>query len=305
MTTDNPLLNSQTISVIECYIDALWMERGLSQNTLLSYRQDLSQFAGFVAQFDKALLDAERHDVLAYLGQFQKQAKSARSMARLLSCLRGFYRFQLRESMISVDPTVNIDSPKLGRSLPKTLTEDDVDKLLQAPNVDDALELRDKAMLELLYSSGLRVTELVTLHLWQINVSQGVVRVMGKGSKERLVPTGDEALYWLNRYLHNARLILLSEKNNDVVFPSRRGDMMTRQTFWHRIKYYAGQAGISKPLSPHTLRHAFATHLINHGADLRVVQLLLGHSDLSTTQIYTHVARARMKEMHAMHHPRG
>lgn len=291
--------------IVDSYLDAIWMEKGLSQNTLSSYRRDLMQFSDFLLKRKTALLQAAQADVFDYLGRAREQGKSARSTARLLSCLRGFYQYQLRESAVVINPTLDIDSPKLGRSLPKTLTEADVETLLQEPNVDDALELRDKAMLELLYASGLRVTELVTLTLAQLSAAQGVVRVVGKGSKERLVPTGEEALFWLKEYLQKGRSELLAGKVNDVMFPSRRGTMMTRQTFWHRIKLYASRAGISKPLSPHTLRHAFATHLINHGADLRVVQLLLGHSDLSTTQIYTHVARARMKELHAMHHPRG
>jgi integrase/recombinase XerD len=223
----------------------------------------------------------------------------------LLSCLRGFYQYQLRESRISLDPTLDIDSPKMGRPLPKSLSEQDVEALLNAPDTDEPLELRDKAMLELLYASGLRVTELITLQVGQLSVNQGVVRVMGKGSKERLVPTGEEALDWLQRYMKDGRPALLGARMSDTMFPSRRGAVMTRQTFWYRIKIYAQRAGIRQSLSPHTLRHAFATHLINHGADLRVVQLLLGHSDLSTTQIYTHVAKERMKDLHAQHHPRG
>nr|WP_083921362.1 site-specific tyrosine recombinase XerD [Dasania marina] len=295
----------QQLVIIDNYLDAIWMEKGLSQNTLTSYRRDLKQYAVFLQANKQTLLAAGQAEVFDYLGQARGQGKSARSTARLLSCLRGFYQYQLREAHISVNPTLDIDSPKLGRSLPKILTEADVDNLLSEPDVDNPLELRDKAMLELLYASGLRVTELVTLTLGQVSVAQGVVRVMGKGSKERLVPTGEEALHWLKRYSQTARPVLLGHKMSEVMFPSRRGDMMTRQTFWHRIKLYAQRAGIQRPLSPHTLRHAFATHLINHGADLRVVQLLLGHSDLSTTQIYTHVARARMKELHAQHHPRG
>jgi integrase/recombinase XerD len=294
---DNPLIDG--------YLDALWMEKGLSQNTLSSYRRDLRQFDQWLATEGSRLLKAKKADLHAYLAARIQQKKSARSTARLLSCLRGFYQYQLRESRISLDPTLDIDSPKLGRPLPKSLTEQEVEALLLAPDVEQPLELRDRAMLELLYASGLRVTELVTLQLGQLSMSQGVVRVVGKGSKERLVPTGEEALLWMQRYMRQARPLLLGERMSDVMFPSRRGTMMTRQTFWHRIKLYAQRAGIAKPLSPHTLRHAFATHLINHGADLRVVQLLLGHSDLSTTQIYTHVARERMKSLHAQHHPRG
>jgi integrase/recombinase XerD len=218
--------------------------------------------------------------------------------------LRGFYRYQVRENRLSVDPVALIESPNLGRPLPKSLTENDVERLLQAPLTDEAVGLRDRTMLEVLYACGLRVTELVSLTLPQVNLRQGVVRVTGKGGKDRLVPMGEVAAQWLTRYMNEARPLLLRAQS-DVLFPSTRGQQMTRQTFWHRIKHWATVAGIDKPLSPHTLRHAFATHLINHGADLRVVQLLLGHSDLSTTQIYTHVAQERMKSLHAEHHPRG
>jgi integrase/recombinase XerD len=289
--------------IVDMYLDALWMEKGLSQNTLASYRRDLSFYNQWLNSHDKQLLAAARSDVLEYLST--RTSHSPRSTARLLSCLRGFYQYQLRESKITVDPTLDIESPKLGRPLPKSLTEDDVVQLLDAPDASDPLELRDRAMLELLYACGLRVTELVSLQLGQLSLAQGVVRIMGKGSKERLVPAGEEALAWIERYYKYGRAELLSGQVSEAVFPSRRGRMMTRQTFWHRIKLYSVRAGINKPLSPHTLRHAFATHLINHGADLRVVQLLLGHSDLSTTQIYTHVARERMKHLHAIHHPRG
>jgi integrase/recombinase XerD len=292
-------------TIIDRYIDAMWMEKGLSDNTLASYRRDLKQFACWLEKQRQQLLSVSRDQVMAYLATKIQKGDSPRSTARHLSCLRGFYQYQLRESVMSVDPTLEVESPKLGRPLPKSLTEAEVEALLQAPNTDDPLELRDRAMLELLYASGLRVSELVGLQMGQLSMSQAVVRVMGKGSKERLVPTGEEALHWLQRYFQQGRPVLLGERVSDVVFPSKRGTQMTRQTFWHRIKQYTVRAGINKNLSPHTLRHAFATHLINHGADLRVVQLLLGHSDLSTTQIYTHVARERMKDLHAQHHPRG
>jgi integrase/recombinase XerD len=291
--------------LIDAFLDAIWMERGLSENTLSSYRRDLVQFNRWLLDQQTLILAVRKSDVEAYLAFRLQQKISARSTARLLSCLRGFYQYQLRESRISLDPTLDIDSPKMGRPLPKSLSEQDVEALLDAPDTDEALELRDKAMLELLYASGLRVTELVSLQVGQLSVNQGVVRVMGKGSKERLVPTGEEALDWLQRYMKDGRPALLGARMSDTMFPSRRGTVMTRQTFWHRIKIYAERAGIRQSLSPHTLRHAFATHLINHGADLRVVQLLLGHSDLSTTQIYTHVAKERMKDLHAQHHPRG
>ncbi|WP_372811150.1 site-specific tyrosine recombinase XerD [Litorivivens sp.] len=288
---------------IDQYLDAIWLEKGLSDNTLASYRRDLVQFERWLEAKGVEVLRATGADLLEWLGELARRGQSVRSSARMLSCLRGFYRYFVRENRISVDPTVNIDSPRIGRPLPKSLSEQDVDALLAQPDTSVALELRDKAMLELLYATGLRVSELVGLSLHQLNVHQGVVKVMGKGSKERLVPMGEEALYWLQQYLSQGRAELT--RTGDVLFPSRRGTLMTRQTFWHRVKVYAQRANIRVNLSPHTLRHAFATHLINHGADLRVVQLLLGHSDLSTTQIYTHVARERMKQLHQQHHPRG
>lgn len=291
--------------VIDQFLDAVWLEKGLSDNTLSSYRRDLGLYDKWLQARGGTLLGAQKSEVLAWLGELATRGQSARSSARMLSCLRGFYRYLLRENSISVDPTLNIDSPRLGRSLPKSLSEDDVDQLLSQPDTTLPLELRDKAMLELLYASGLRVSELIGLRLHQLSLNQGVIKVLGKGSKERLVPMGEEALYWLQQYLQNGRPEMLSGSGGDVLFPSRRGQQMTRQTFWYRIKHYALRAGIQVELSPHTLRHAFATHLINHGADLRVVQLLLGHSDLSTTQIYTHVARERMKQLHQQHHPRG
>jgi integrase/recombinase XerD len=291
---------------IERYIDAMWMEKGLADNTLSSYRRDLRQYNDWLmTSRDATLVRADRGDLQAYLGARLKQGLGQRSTARFLSCARGFYHFLLRESRITIDPTLDIDSPKLGRPLPKSLSEDDVDRLLEMPDLDIPLEFRDRSMLELLYACGLRVTELTSLQLSQVSINQGVVRVFGKGSKERLVPMGEEALSWLQRYLAGPRIELLKGIPSDVVFPSRRGTQMTRQTFWYRIKIYAERAQIKKALSPHTLRHAFATHLLNHGADLRVVQMLLGHSDLTTTQIYTHVAKQRMQELHAQHHPRG
>jgi integrase/recombinase XerD len=288
-------------AVIDRYLDALWLEKGLAENSLAAYRRDLIAFGSCAAQAGSDLLRADAAAVKAVLGAM----KSARSMSRFLSCLRGFYAYQIREGKTASDPTRDIDSPKLGQPLPKSLSEREVDLLLAAPRQDIAIELRDKAMLELLYATGLRVSELVGLRLDQLSLNQGVVRVIGKGSKERLVPVGEEALHWLQRHLREARPLLLGNTQSAMVFPNRRSDTMTRQAFWYRIKHYALRAEIKSPLSPHTLRHAFATHLLNHGADLRVVQLLLGHSDLSTTQIYTHVARARMKELHRQHHPRG
>ena len=304
---DNPptVLNGPDIQLIDTYLDAMWMEKGLSDNTLQSYRRDLKQFAAWLQARGTSLLPCTRADLQQYLGWRVKERLRANSTSRMLSCLRGFFRYLLREEQISEDPVLLIDSPKKGRSLPKILTEDDVERLLDAPEVNDPIHFRDRAMLEVLYATGLRVTELVSLQLFEVNLNQGVIRVMGKGGKERLVPLGEEAISWLQRYLVQIRPLLLGENISDVLFPSRRGQQMTRQTFWHRIKHYALVAGIDKPLSPHVMRHAFATHLLNHGADLRVVQMLLGHSDLSTTQIYTHVAQQRLQSLHRLHHPRG
>ena len=293
-------------TLIDRYLEALWMEKGLSDNTLSSYGRDLSQFEQWLSEQQScSLLQADKATVEAYLGWRLRHGRVARSTARFLSCIRGFYRYQLREGTIERDPTLDIESPKLGRPLPKSLSEAEVEALLAAPDLEDPLQFRDRAMLELLYACGLRVSELVGLQLSQVGINQGVVRIMGKGGKERLVPMGEEALDWLQRYLGGPRMELLRTAPNDVVFPSRRGSQMTRQAFWYRIKIYAERAAIKTKLSPHTMRHAFATHLLNHGADLRVVQLLLGHSDLTTTQIYTHVARERMKDLHSRHHPRG
>lgn len=292
--------------LIEQFLDAIWMERGLSENTLAAYRNDLSGFARWLTkQQNTSLMTARRDQVQAYLAHRVTGKASPRSTARLLSTLRRFYAWLRRENRISEDPTALIEAPKLGRPLPKTLTESEVEALLAAPNIETLLGLRDRTMLEVLYASGLRVSELVNLSATQVNLQQGVVRVTGKGNKERLVPLGDEAVSWLERYLREARNSLLNGHPSDALFVTQRREAMTRQAFWYMIKRHAHNAGIQKDLSPHTLRHAFATHLLNHGADLRVVQMLLGHSDLSTTQIYTHVARARLKDLHARHHPRG
>ncbi|MCR8718381.1 site-specific tyrosine recombinase XerD [Pseudomonas syringae] len=291
--------------LIDQFLDALWLEKGLSDNTRDSYRSDLALFNGWLQERNVDLPSAGREVILDHLAWRVDNAYKPRSTARFLSGARGFYRYLLREKLIAVDPTLQIDMPQLGKPLPKSLSEADVEALLAAPDLSEPIGERDRAMLEVLYACGLRVTVLISLTLEQVNLRQGVLRVMGKGSKERLVPMGEEAIVWVERYMRGARDELLGGKPSDVLFPSTRGDQMTRQTFWHRIKHQATVAGIGKSLSPHTLRHAFATHLLNHGADLRVVQMLLGHSDLSTTQIYTHVARARLQEMHAKHHPRG
>lgn len=292
--------------MIEAFLDSVWLERGLSDNSLAAYRRDLVQFHRWLQSTGKAdLLSADAADLQTYLGHRLAQGASPRSTARFLSSARSYYRWALREGVIDEDPTLRLQGPKLGRPLPKSLSERDVERLLSAPDLENDIEFRDRTMLELLYACGLRVSELIGLTVSQVSLNQGVVRVLGKGSKERLVPMGEEALDWLTRYLRETRPVLLHGATSDVLFPSNRRTAMTRQSFWYRIKLYGKRAGIEGHLSPHTLRHAFATHLLNHGADLRVVQMLLGHSDLSTTQIYTHVARQRMQELHARHHPRG
>jgi integrase/recombinase XerD len=291
--------------LIEQFIDDIWSTKGLSDNTLASYRTDVAHFERFVLSQKSCLIDADALLLKAYLAYRFEQQYAKTSTARLMSSLRRFYGYLIVNKLIDVDPTALIESPKLPRKLPDALSEAQVDALLSQPDIDDPIECRDKAMLELLYATGLRVTELVSLTMEQISLRQGVVKVMGKGGKERLVPLGELAISEVELYLKTARPTLLHMKQSDVLFPSRRAQMMTRQTFWHRIKLYSARAGIRVHLSPHTLRHAFATHLLNHGADLRVVQLLLGHSDLSTTQIYTHVAKARLQQLHQQHHPRG
>ncbi len=296
------LLNKSK-QLVDSFLDALWMERGLSENTLSAYRSDLYKFSLWLEQQKVELINVEANEILSYLAL--AESKSARTVARRLSSLRRLYEYLLREDLIKHNPVSNVDAPRLGRSLPKSLTESEVEALLDAPDIEDMLGIRDRCMLELLYATGLRVSELVSLTVQQVNLRQGVVRVTGKGNKERLVPLGEEASLWIEKYLSSSRNEILNNKMSDALFPSKRSKAMTRQTFWYMIKRYAVVAGINKTLSPHVLRHAFATHLINHGADLRVVQMLLGHSDISTTQIYTHVARERLKDLHGEHHPRG
>ena len=289
--------------LIDLFIDALWVENGLSQNTLSAYASDLRIFNKSLAK--DSLVQASNSDISFFLNQRYDQGISARSSARILSSLRRFYSYLLREKHINTDPTALIDTPRIGRPLPSSLSEHDVELLLNAPEPTSILGARDKAMLEMLYASGLRVTELVSLTTSQVNLRLGVLRITGKGNKERLTPIGEQAMDSLEEYMQYSRKALLSERPCNAVFVTNRAAGMTRQAFWHIIKRYAKKAGINKELSPHTLRHAFATHLLNHGADLRVVQLLLGHSDLSTTQIYTHIAKERLKEMHAKYHPRS
>jgi integrase/recombinase XerD len=298
-------INEATRQAIEQFLDALWMERGLSENTLAAYRNDLIGFSAWLTARGCAIVAARREDLLDYLSERVVNGARPRTTARLLSSLRRFYRYLIRDGRLTDDPSVRIDTPRIGRSLPGSLSEEEVEALLGAPDVGSALGLRDRAMLELLYACGLRVSELVNVTTEQINITQGVVRVVGKGNKERLIPLGEEATDWLQRYAAESRPELAGGISARQLFITRRGRAMTRQAFWYRLRHYGVISGINKALSPHTLRHAFATHLLNHGADLRVVQMLLGHSDLSTTQIYTHVARERLKELHARHHPRG
>jgi integrase/recombinase XerD len=291
-------------SQLDSFIDHLWLEDGLSKNTLESYRADLSQFNVWLLKKKSQLLTANQADIQQYLAVKFPQSKP-RSISRLIASMRRFYRYALRENLIEKDPTLQIESPKLPRSLPKSLNEQEVEDLLNAPNINETIGLRDRAMLELLYASGLRVSELVTVKVNEVSTQDGVVRVTGKGSKTRLVPMGEEAADWIDKYLKLARPDILQKRLSDALFVTARASAMTRQAFWYLIKRYALLAGITKHMSPHVLRHAFATHLLNHGADLRVVQMLLGHADISTTQIYTHVARERLKQLHSMHHPRG
>jgi integrase/recombinase XerD len=299
-------INLDHRQLLDAYLDQLWLEKGLSRNTLESYGRDLRFFAAWLETQGRGLLLADRSDLLNYLNHRSSIGVASRSVARGLSAIRSFYKYLLRENRIVEDPTLRIDNPKLGRKLPDTLSESEVDALLAAPNTASAVGYRDRTMLELLYATGLRVTELVTLEVNDLNLRQGVLRVMGKGGKERLVPMGDEAMAWVEGFVRDHRSLLMRRSESEaVLFPSNRGREMTRQAFWYLIKRHAAEAGIRHSLSPHSLRHAFATHLVNHGADLRVVQLLLGHSDLSTTQIYTHVAKQRMQALHAAHHPRG
>ena len=282
-----------SLRLLDAFCDALWLEDGLARNTIAAYRADLEQFSAFVKQ---DLLKVEEEQLFAFLGSRKGRASSA---ARRVSTLKRFYRYCLRERHIQADPTLKLDAPKRAPRFPKSLSEADVEALLAAPATATALGLRDRAMLETLYATGLRVSELVALKTFEVNLDANVLRAMGKGSKERLVPLGEEAAHWIAKYLkaRNAK--------SDTLFITSRGSGMTRQAFWHLIRRYGARAIPGKKLSPHVLRHAFATHLINHGADLRVVQLLLGHADISTTQIYTHVARERLKALHAKHHPRG
>ena len=289
---------------IDAFIDALWLEEGLSKNTLAAYRRDLSLFAAWLSGQGRMLASTSEADLNGYFAARHEGSK-ATSANRRLTVFKRYFRWALRERLITADPTLRLQSAKQPLRVPKTLTEAQVEALLDAPDVDTPLGLRDRTMLELIYASGLRVSELVTLKTFNVSMSEGVLRVLGKGSKERLVPFGQVARDWISRYLADARPAILDGQQTDDLFVTGRGQGMTRAMFWVIVKKQAAAAGITAPLSPHTLRHAFATHLLNHGADLRAVQMLLGHADISTTTIYTHVARERLKQLHAAHHPRG
>jgi len=307
MTEDSPAASDAAL--LDRFCDNLWLEDGLAKNTLSAYRSDLALFAGWLAKNGSTLPAVDEQRIKAYLAYlFSRplavQPKPA-SQRRLLAALRRFYRFLLTQGAIARDPLLNIEQPPMPQRFPKTLSEDDVERLLAAPDTARPIGLRDRAMLELLYACGLRVAELVGLKMFEVSLNDGVLRVRGKGEKVRLVPLGEVAVDWLQRYQQEARPLLLKQRNCDQIFVTARGAGLSRQMFWTLIKRYGKRAGIAKPISPHVLRHAFATHLINHGADLRVVQMLLGHADISTTQIYTHVARERLKQLHAAHHPRG
>lgn len=304
-STPESLVVTRSAELVDQFLDAIWMERGLSKNTLGAYRADLMTLGRVLAESNKTINTAEKSDLLDFIAKRVESGAKPRSTARQLSSFRRFFRYIMREGLRDTDPTADIEMPRIGRSLPKTLSEDEVDLLLNAPNTDEPLGHRDRAMLELLYATGLRVSELISLKQSQINFNQGVLRIIGKGDRERLIPLGEESQRWLKDFIDGPRMEILLERQTDYLFPTRRGDCMTRQAFWHIIKRYAEKAEIRQKMSPHSLRHAFATHLLNRGADLRVVQMLLGHSDLSTTQIYTHVARERLKDLHGEHHPRG
>jgi len=300
-----PILSNNEI--IDGFCDAIWLEDGLAKNTLVSYRADLIIFQRWLKanSREKSLLEVTRQDILAYLADAFSQSKKPRTSARLLSTLKRLYQFLLREGSVKEDPTLKIRSPKIPKNIPQSLIEIDVDKILEAPNTDNPMGIRDRAMLEVLYGSGLRVSELVSIRMNQINLSEGVIRVVGKGSKERVIPIGEPARDWVGKYLEISRPVILGRGISDTLFVTNRHRGMSRQAFWNLIRKYVFVAGVKKKVSPHTLRHAFATHLLNHGADLRVVQLLLGHANVSTTQIYTHVAKERLKSLHEKHHPRG
>ncbi len=292
-------------ALIERFVDAMWLEQGLARNTLAAYGTDLAVLERWLKKRGRSLEQAGKADLLGFVSERAASGIHARTLARQLSTARRFYGYLVREGLVGQDPSAQISSPRLGRPLPHSLSESQVEQLIAAPPLTDPLGVRDRCMLEVLYATGLRVSELVNLDLNQINLANGVLRVRGKGSKERLVPLGEEAADWVRKFIDGARGEILGEKKSEALFPTRRGKAMTRQAFWQRLRKHGAAAGITEHLSPHSLRHAFATHLLDHGADLRAVQLLLGHSSLSTTQIYTQVARQRLSDLHRKHHPRG
>ena len=304
MKTSDDQKNKES-EMIDSFLDSLWLEQGLSKSTLDAYRSDLKLLKVWAKKRELKMDEISRPDLLEFIAFKAEQGSSARTSARMLSSLRRFYTYLMQQEIISTNPTDKISMPKIGRSLPVLLTENEVLKLIKAPNTKKPLGFRDRVMLELLYATGLRVSELVKLEVNQVNLNQGYLRVMGKGDKERLVPMGKTAKRWMKNYLNGPIQEILNDRQSDCLFPTRTSTSISRQAFWQIIKKYAMKVGISAKLSPHSLRHAFATHLINHGADLRVVQMLLGHSDLSTTQIYTHIAQHRLKDLHENHHPRG
>ena len=304
MKTSDDQKNKES-KMIDSFLDSLWLEQGLSKSTLDAYRSDLKLLKVWAKNRELKMDEISRPDLLEFIAFKAEQGSSARTSARMLSSLRRFYTNLMQQEIISTNPTDKISMPKIGRSLPVLLTENEVLKLIKAPNTKKPLGFRDRVMLELLYATGLRVSELVKLEVNQVNLNQGYLRVMGKGDKERLVPMGKTAKRWMKNYLNGPIQEILNDRQSDCLFPTRTSTSISRQAFWQIIKKYAMKVGISAKLSPHSLRHAFATHLINHGADLRVVQMLLGHSDLSTTQIYTHIAQHRLKDLHEKHHPRG
>jgi integrase/recombinase XerD len=292
--------------ILDAFIDNIWIEKGLSQNTLDSYRSELEQFSIWLEKNNLTYSKTSKKEILSYLSFLFQKGLGSKTVARKLSSLKSFFRYLVFKSIITIDPSSEVETPKLLKSIPKSISEKEVEALLAAPDAKTDIGLRDKTMIETLYSCGLRISELINLELLNLNLRQGVIRVIGKGQKERLVPMGDQLINLLNLYISSSRKNLLSNKHSDFLFLSNRGQRMTRQSFWHRIKHYCLDSGFEpEKISPHVLRHAFATHLLNNGADLRVVQLLLGHSDLNTTQIYTEVARQRLKRLHTEHHPRG
>lgn len=292
--------------ILDAFIDNIWIEKGLSQNTLDSYRSDLEQFSSWLEKNNLSYIKTSKKEILSYLSFLFQKGLGSKTVARKLSSLKSFFRYLVFKSIIPNDPSSEVETPKLLKSIPKSISEKEVEALLAAPNEKTDIGLRDKTMIETLYSCGLRISELTNLELLNLNLRQGVIRVIGKGQKERLVPMGDQLIGLLELYISSSRKNLLNKRHSDFLFLSTRGQRMTRQSFWHRIKHYCLASGFEPDkISPHVLRHAFATHLLNNGADLRVVQLLLGHSDLNTTQIYTEVARQRLKRLHTEHHPRG